>query len=331
MGKLRLNRRVVFYCIFFWILFPATPSKSAPFSEEVPEVDRPKVGDLIQERWMSSANWTGDEKLRNKSYSSEPPPIVEKKTFRIFIDPGHGGKDQGAHGVSATTESAICLNIAKKVQLNLLRAAKTRNAKFEIMMSREGDEFLSLRDRYVAANTWDADLFISVHANASPVPRVKGFEVYFLSSEASDEAARSLATKENANEAKKESLVMGILADATTQFHVRESSHFAETVFNAMSRTIRPNARGVRQGPFTVLAGTDMPALLIEVGYLTNDGEARILGKEAYLNRVANAISSGIVEHYVNRKRRSNMDNSWERKKMESAPAVSLFDRETKE
>lgn len=331
MGNLRQSRRVVFYSIFFWMLFPATPSKSAQTVDDLSGAERPKVGDLIQERWMSGANWTGDEKLKPKDYTSEPPPIVEKKTFRVFIDPGHGGKDQGALGVSAQSESAICLKIAKKVQLNLLRAAKTRNAQFEIMMSREGDEFLSLRDRYVAANTWDADLFVSIHANSSPVPKVKGFEVYFLSSEATDEAARHLAAKENANEVKKESLVMGILADATTQFHVRESSHFAETVFNAMSRSVRPNSRGVRQAPFTVLAGTDMPALLIEVGYLTNTVEARILGKETYLNQIANAISSGIVEHYVNRKRRSNMDNSWEKKKSQNAPAITLFDRDQKE
>lgn len=328
---MRQTRRVAFYCILFWAIYPATPSKSAPPSEDVPEIDRPKVGDLIQERWMSSTNWTGDEKLKPKEFTSEPPPVVEKKTFRIFIDPGHGGKDQGAHGVSEHSEAALCVRIAKKVQMNLLRAGSLRKVEFETMMSREGDEFLSLRDRYLAANTWDADLFVSIHANSSPVTKVKGFEVYFLSSEATDEAARNLAMKENAAEVRKEStMVNSILADASTQVHVRDSSQFAETIFNAMSRSVRPNARGVRQGPFTVLAGTDMPAVLIEVGYLTNSVEARILGKETYLNRLANAISSGIVEYYIDRKHRNDLVKGWDRKKEEKTSNVSFFGRSKK-
>ena len=109
MENLRQIRRVVFYSIFFWTVFPATPSKSAPALEDVPSIDRPKVGDLIQERWMSSANWTGDEKIKQKDFSSEPPPLVEKKTFRIFIDPGHGGKDQEIG--RASCRERVCLYV----------------------------------------------------------------------------------------------------------------------------------------------------------------------------------------------------------------------------
>lgn len=302
MGNLRRNFRVFLHFTAFWAFLPGTPANShAAVIEE--DGNRIRVGDPLQDRWMSSTNWPEDHKLKDAETLLLPEKKMEKNSFRVFIDPGHGGKDTGAVGPRGMNESGLCLKIAKRVQVELLKAGKYRKANFEVMMSRQGDEFLSLKDRYLAANTWDADLFVSIHANSSPSAKPRGFEVYFLSSEASDETARHVVSKENAGETKKDSLVNSILADSRTAFHVRESSSFAESVFGGMSRSIRPNVRAVRQGPFTVLAGTEMPAVLVEVGYLSHLGEAMLLTKEPYLNRVASAISSGIIEFFVSSRR----------------------------
>lgn len=273
------------------------------FGQEPDDFNRPQVGDMAQERWMSSTNWAGDDEIKTAPEAKfESTPRKKNQAIRIFIDAGHGGKDDGAQGFGVS-EASLSLLLTKRVQHLLLLASKYRNAPMEIMLSRSGDETLTLRDRYRAANTWEADVFVSVHANASPSPKTNGFEVYFLSTEATDETTQRLVSKENGGETRKESMVTQILADTKNAFHIRESSGFAESVFNAMSRTIRPNVRAVRQGPFTVLAGTDMPAVLIEVGYLTHPVESKLLTKETYLNRLAGAISSGIIEYFVDTKR----------------------------
>jgi N-acetylmuramoyl-L-alanine amidase len=303
--KKRIWDCVLFYCSFLLLIFPVAPSLSAinTITDDATELNRPKVGDPVQERWMSSTNWTGDDQLKGLEPDYDGPRKKLSSTVRIFLDPGHGGKDSGAQGYFAISESKLAMRLAKRVQFELLRSSKYRGLPMEIMMSRQGDEFLPLKERYLAANAWDADVFVSIHGNSSPSPKAKGFEVYFLSNEASDERTKQVVKNENDSDTKKESLVTNILADTKTAFHIRESSAFAESVFNAMSRIIRPNVRAVRQGPFTVLAGTDMPAVLVEVGYVSHPDEARLLGKEAYLNRVASAISSGVIEYFVDTKR----------------------------
>jgi N-acetylmuramoyl-L-alanine amidase len=229
---------------------------------------------------------------------------VKNREIRIVVDPGHGGKDLGAKGFHGSIEKEICLKVSKMVRREIERFSKLQGLPIEVKLSRNEDEFIPLKERARLANVWSADLFVSVHANSSPAIKAKGFEVYFLSPEATDEQASKLARLENqAPPTPISAQVISILSDATTQYHVAESSQLAESMFSAVSQKIASNGRGVRQAPFTVLHGTNMPAVLVEIGYVTNYEESRNLTRDAYLKRVASAISSGIVE-FATRKRK---------------------------
>jgi N-acetylmuramoyl-L-alanine amidase len=221
-----------------------------------------------------------------------------KMPLKVFIDVGHGGKDRGAKGLFGIQESELCLKIGQLVGTELrAKWARESDRPLEIHASREHDDYLSLKERVETANTWGADLFLSIHANSLPVALAHGFEVYFLSPEASDEAAKKLAVSENAGEGQSSvsSQVLSILLDAQTTNHIQESSDFADVIFQALSVKFTPNGRGVRQAPFTVLAGTEMPAVLIEVGYVNHVVDASNLSKQNYLKALAGAISTGII------------------------------------
>lgn len=337
-----MKQRSFVYLTLFLLFFPGTPHLAGAVVEPETIEGRPgeriRLGDPQQERRMSSTNWPGEDRVSDDSRGETENRLEEKahsnpneqRPLRVFLDPGHGGKDTGAHGYYGVNEARVSLRTAQKVQTELLRAARLRHIELEIMLSRQSDDYLSLKERYLAANTWEADVFVSIHGNSSPAPKARGFEVYFLSPFASDEATRKTASKENAQETKRESLVNSILADTRTSFHVRESSLLAVTVFTAMSRFIRPNVRAVRQGPFTVLAGTEMPAVLVEVGYLSQPGEAQLLGRDSYLNRIAGAISAGIMDYFVSTKRllgRNQKDRNQSLSETDAAHAVKTSKR----
>jgi N-acetylmuramoyl-L-alanine amidase len=220
------------------------------------------------------------------------------------VDVGHGGYDFGASGHFGILEKQICLSIAARVKASLERAAKMADFGLQVRLSRESDHFISLRDRARVANEWGADLFLSIHANSSPVARARGFEVYFLSNEATDAEATRVAKQENAEATTGlSSGVLSILSDLQTNVHILESSQFAEVVYTALSERLRANGRGVRQAPFSVLSGTQMPALLIEVGYLTNEEETRLLMASSYQRRVASALAKGVLDFALRQRR----------------------------
>lgn len=230
--------------------------------------------------------------------------LPRESSIRVVIDPGHGGKDTGAKGFHGILEKEVCLKVSKFVRREIERFSKISGVPIDIKLSRDTDDFIPLRERARIANLWGADLFVSIHANSSPAIRAKGFEVYFLSPEATDEEASKLARLENqAPPTPISAQVMSILSDATTQHHVAESSQFAEFMYSSVSQRISSNARGVRQAPFTVLHGTNMPAVLVEIGYVTNFEDAKNLSREGYLKRIASAISSGIID-FATRKRK---------------------------
>jgi len=217
-----------------------------------------------------------------------------KRPIRIMVDAGHGGRDLGASGHFGTVEKDITLRISELVRRALQRHAALSADALDVRLTRDKDVFLPLRERARAANDWQADLFVSIHANSSDYAKAHGFEVYFLNGGQIDADVKRLVKQENDEPLNPG--VLSILSDAEVNLHVNESSRFAETVFQAMSLSLRPNGRGVHQAPFTVLSGTRMPALLIEVGYLTNRDEAQKLKKGSYLKRIANAIGGGVIE-----------------------------------
>jgi N-acetylmuramoyl-L-alanine amidase len=215
---------------------------------------------------------------------------------KIVIDPGHGGKDPGALAFGLK-EKDIVLKVAKNLAHHL---KKDMNA--EVILTRDSDTFLPLEERTAIANTNDADLFISLHINAHPSPEVKGFETYFLNLSTNDEAMR-VAARENATSAHQMSDLEDILSDIMQNSKINESSRLAQQVHNSIANgldtpyTIKD--MGVKQAPFYVLIGAGMPAILIELAFISNPEDARLLGDDTFIDKMTAEISQGILE-YVN-------------------------------
>jgi N-acetylmuramoyl-L-alanine amidase len=212
---------------------------------------------------------------------------------RIIIDPGHGGKDPGAVGKNGIREKDVMLRLSK------ILADKVRGElKCEAILTRSSDTFLPLEDRTAIANMKKGDLFISLHTNAHRDRRVSGIETYILNI-AVDEDAMNLAARENATSTKNIGDLQMILNDLMLNTKINESGRLAQFVHKGLMKELRKGykrvqSRGVRQAPFYVLIGAEMPAILVEVGYITNKTENGRLCSTAYLNRTADGIVKGI-------------------------------------
>jgi N-acetylmuramoyl-L-alanine amidase len=212
---------------------------------------------------------------------------------RVIIDAGHGGRDPGAIGRGGLKEKDVMLKLAKLV------AGKVRKElKCEAILTRNGDVFLPLEKRTAIANVQKADLFISLHTNAHKDRTVHGIETYILNI-ALDEDAMNLAARENATSRKNISDLQMILNDLMLNTKINESCRLAEFVQRGLVKELRKRYkrvtdRGVRQAPFYVLIGAEMPAILVEVGYITNGTEDRRLKSDTYLNMAASGIVKGI-------------------------------------
>jgi len=217
----------------------------------------------------------------------------------IVLDAGHGGHDPGATGPSGLTEKEVVLDVAKRVARLV-----EEDLGVKVALTRSTDVFVPLRDRTNFANKQRADLFVSVHANAHPRALSEGVETYFLSSEASDSDARQVAAAENgvvqlespASRAKGD-LLKSILWDLAQSEFQQESSFMAETVQDSMTRSLNLVNRGVKQAGFYVLGGAAMPAILIEIGFMTNPKEEKKLATPAHRESVARAIYAGLSEY----------------------------------
>ena len=217
----------------------------------------------------------------------------------IVLEAGHGGHDPGATGPSGVMEKDVVLDVTKRVA----RLAED-GLGVKIALSRTTDVFVPLRDRTNFANKLRADLFVSIHANAHPRAFSEGVETYFLSSEASDSEARQVAAIENdvvqletPAARQKGDVLKSILWDLAQSEFQAESSFMAETVQDSMTQSLHLVNRGVKQAGFYVLGGAAMPAILIEVGFLTNRKEERKLATPAYREAVARAIYAGLAEY----------------------------------
>jgi N-acetylmuramoyl-L-alanine amidase len=217
----------------------------------------------------------------------------------IVLDPGHGGHDPGAIGPSGLQEKELTLDVARRVALLLQDDQGVR-----VVLTRTTDRFIPLRERTAFANRERADLFVSIHVNSAPSVTATGAETYFLSSEATDNAARQAAAAENRvvaleSNAKGPSrdLLRSILWDLAQSDFQQESSRLAEVVQNTLDRALRLPSRGVKQAPFYVLGGAAMPAVLVEIGFITNSAEEQRLRDDGYRDRVARAIAAGLGEY----------------------------------
>ncbi len=221
------------------------------------------------------------------------------RPLRVVVDAGHGGRDPGAIGPGGLREKDVTLALARE----LARALERRPA-FRVKLTRDRDAYLSLEQRTAIANAFGADLFISVHANASRSRRAQGVETYYLD-RGSDRAARRLAARENQAREADLAGIEHILADVLLTAKVSESRRLAREVQQALvedlSRTYGPvRDLGVKRGPFYVLTGAVMPSILVEAAFITHPTEARRLADGGFRRRVAEAMARG-VEAFVRR------------------------------
>lgn len=215
---------------------------------------------------------------------------------KIVIDPGHGGKDPGAiaHGLK---EKDIVLNLSKKLKENL-----EKNLGYEVVLTRVDDSYISLEERTAVANGNNADLFISLHVNAHPIASVHGLETYFLNL-TNDREAMRVAAFENATSELQMSDLEDVLAGIMKNSKIKESSRLAHNVHNTVISGLKEDKQtlkdlGVKQAPFYVLIGAEMPAILVEIAFISNPKEAKRLGENVFLESFADQIVKG-VRFYV--------------------------------
>jgi N-acetylmuramoyl-L-alanine amidase len=216
---------------------------------------------------------------------------------KIVIDPGHGGKDPGAIA-NGLKEKDVVLALAKKMRKHL-----EQNLGYEVLLTRQDDTYLSLEERTAIANGNNADLFISIHINAHPTSSVHGLETYFLNLTSSKEAMR-VAAFENATSELQMSDLQDVLADIMKNSKIKESSRLAQNVHSTLISGLGDAGHhlkdlGVKQAPFYVLIGAEMPSILMEVAFISNPKEAKKLGDDNFLQSVAVKASQGI-EAYIN-------------------------------
>lgn len=216
---------------------------------------------------------------------------------RVVLDPGHGGHDEGTRGPTGLVEKELVLDVALR-----LGALIEERLGGEVVYTRKTDEYVGLEERTAIANEQRADLFLSIHANSSPVKRVSGAEVFFLNFTNSKEAL-DLAARENAGHNKSIFELRELLQKIALSEKLDESREFARFVQRELSREwkqINPASRdrGVKMAPFVVLIGASMPSVLAEIGFVTNARDERLMKRPEYRQRLAEALYRG-VEGYA--------------------------------
>jgi len=220
---------------------------------------------------------------------------------RIVIDPGHGGHDPGAQS-NGIDEANLVLDVSLRLE-TLLKA----HGAFDVVMTRRTDEFIPLDQRTAIANREGADLFLSIHANAAHDALVSGIETYFLNF-ATNPAAEALAARENATSAKTMGSLPDIVKAITLNNKIEESKEFATLVQSSMVQDLKAPQRtvkdlGVKQAPFVVLIGAQMPSVLAEISFLTNRSDATLLRTPAFRQSVAQALYDAVVKYRGSLKR----------------------------
>lgn len=229
--------------------------------------------------------------------------VPEARRVRVVLDAGHGGKDPGARGPYGAIEKNITLDISKR----LAKKLKDRLG-FDVVMTRQSDQYISLAARKDVANRLDADLFVSIHANAAKNKRSKGIETYYLKN-SNDRATLRLANLENgvdmliggdvSTDADLSYILSDIIQGQKEADSIRAARHIqGALVGEAKGRYADVGDLGVKQGPFLVLDGTYMAAVLVEAGFVTNSTEAKRLMSSAYRESLAEGMFEGIQRYF---------------------------------
>jgi N-acetylmuramoyl-L-alanine amidase len=253
---------------------PLSASSSAPVQSSVPRAPGRTVQDVIG---------SGQRKLV------------------VAIDAGHGGKDPGALGPSGVREKAVTLAVARELARQI-----DADPGMRAVLIRDGDRFVPLKERYMKARSAQADLFISIHADASPNNTASGASVYVLSTRgASSQAARWLADQENAADLvggvsldHKDHNLAAVLLDLSQSATMRASDDIANQVLGSLKNVGKAHKPSIERANFVVLRSPDVPSMLIETGFITNPSEEQRLNDPGYRTRLATAITEGVRRYF---------------------------------
>ncbi|HVK95496.1 MAG TPA: N-acetylmuramoyl-L-alanine amidase [Noviherbaspirillum sp.] len=237
-----------------------------------------------------------------KSHPPQDKPQAMTRMITIALDPGHGGEDPGAVGRGGSREKDVVLAIARR-----LKARIEQQPNMRVMLTRDADYFVPLHVRVQKARKVQADLFVSIHADAWVEPTARGSSVFVLSEKgASSTAARWLANKENAadliggvNIKSHDRQLARVLLDLTTAAQINDSLKVGTAVLNEISGINRLHKRAVEQAGFAVLKAPDIPSILIETAFISNPEEEAKLTDDAYQNRMADAVLKGIKNYFA--------------------------------
>lgn len=234
--------------------------------------------------------------------ASKPEKMQLKRMVTIVIDPGHGGEDSGAIGARGSKEKDVVLSIGKR-----LKAKIEQQPNMRVVMTRNADFFVPLGTRVQKARAVQADLFISIHADAFVQPSARGSSVFVLSEKgASSTAARWLAKRENAadliggvNIKKHDRQLASVLLDLSTTAQINSSMKLGNAVLSEMGGINKLHKGSVEQASFAVLKAPDIPSILVETAFISNPEEEAKLNDDAHQDRVADAIMNGVKKYFA--------------------------------
>ncbi len=252
-----------------------------------------KESSLAQPTPLSSMTETPSPDTNTPPPIKWTPPQNHKKKI-IILDPGHGGKDPGAIGRYGTKEKNIVLSVALRLKKILEQSGYT------VYMTRSSDRFIPLQERPRIANRKNGDLFISIHVNSAPKnTKASGIETFYLSSRYSDPQAKEVAKRENTSSftgkpLTEDELIKLILSDLLLTVNIEDSSKFAGLLEKQLTRYVKLPVRGVKTAPFIVLKGLRMPAVLVELGFISNPKEESLLKSRDFQLKLAKGIASSV-------------------------------------
>ena len=299
-------------------LIPASPLPSVAAVEEIPSPARGRLGGGRGSEAIADVSGSGeattpiqpfDWKKSDQCHSSscskplqgEGKHMAEDKKPLIAIDAGHGGQDPGAIGLHATHERDVTLSFA-----HALRKALLATGRYRVLLTRDDDHYILLPDRVAIARKAKADMFISMHADSNPRPEARGLSIYTLSATASDDEAAALADRENKSDIitglnlnTTDPDVAGILIDLTQRETMNKSMTLADRIVQSFDRhkiNLLPSTH--RFAGFRVLKAPDVPSVLIELGFLSNATDERLLLSPDYRDCVVASIAKGVDRYY---------------------------------
>jgi N-acetylmuramoyl-L-alanine amidase len=267
---------------------PAKPANTSPLSEpdDSPAEPPAALAAAPTAPISPSLNGTGGFSLSRQ---------LGLRVSRVVIDPGHGGHDPGAK-TKGLTEAELVLDVALRLEKLL-----SKQDGFEVVLTRRVDTFVPLEERTAIANREGADLFLSIHANASTNSAARGIETYFLNLTANPDA-EMVAARENAASSRSMSQLPDIVKAIALNNKIHESRDFASMIQNSLHSQLQKTDAsvrnlGVKQAPFMVLLGATMPSVLAEISFITNKQDAAMLKTEKYRQRIAEALFAGVLRY----------------------------------